>query len=152
MIQTLYLTLAGGFSNEEAFAVKSDKDLSELRCILRGYKYQLGDTALLRATKPDQTVCYLSGTPEGENAYRFRLSKQIAAAPGDVQCDVSISRGTGTISSDQFLLKVRPPSAEGEMTQSESEYLGFSDLILNTVNAEEISYSEIEAMWRGAVL
>ncbi len=147
MIQTLYLTLSGGFSEEEAFAVKSDKDLSTLRCVLRGYRYAPYDTALLRATKPDGTVCYLSGINDGENAFRFTLTEQMTTVTGDVLCDVSVCRGTGTVSSDQFIIKVRPPSAAGAMTASESEYLGFSDLILNTVAAEEISNQEINSIW-----
>lgn len=150
MIQTLYLTMTGDISEEEAFAVRSDKDLSVLRCILRGYHNQPRDTALLRATKPDGMVCYLSGIPEGENAFRFTLTEQMTTVPGDVVCDVSIHRGTGTISSDQFVLKVRPPSAAGEMTQSESEYLGFTDLIINTVDAHELSLNSIDAIWEDA--
>ncbi len=148
MTQTVYLTMAGGFSEEEAFAVNTDRDLSELRCILRGYRYEDNDTALLRATKPDETVCYLSGVPDGENAFRFTLTEQMTAVTGDVTCDVSICRGTGTVSSDQFILKVRPPSAAGAMTESESEYIGFPELIKNTVNAEEITESEINTIWK----
>ena len=150
MTQTVYLTLAGGFSEEEVFGVQSDKDLSELRCILLGYEYKNNDTALLRATKPDNTVCYLSGIHEGENVFRFTLTEQMTAVAGDVHCDVSICRGTGTISSDHFILKVRPPAAAGAMTESESEYLGFADLILYTVNAEEITTREIDTMWEEA--
>lgn len=150
MIQTLSLSMAGNFSDQEIYGVQSDKDLSQVRCILRGYRYQAGDTALLRATKPDETVCYLSGVYENENIFRFVLTKQITAVAGDVRCDVSLCRGTGTISSDQFILKVRPPSAAGAMSASESEYIGFPDLILNTVNAEEITLREIDTMWKEA--
>lgn len=147
MIQSVYLSMAGGFSDEEAFAVQSDQDLSALHCILRGYHYEKGDTALLRAAKPDGTVCYLSGIAEGENTFQFILTKQMTTVCGDINCDISICRGTGTISSDQFTLKVRPPSATGEITESESEYLGFAELILNTVNAEEITEEEIDQIW-----
>lgn len=148
MIQSVYLTMAGGFSDEEIFAVQSDKDLAALRCVLRGYRYEKNDTALLRATKADGTVCYLSGVLEGENVFRFTVTEQMTAVTGDVCCDISICRGTGTISSDQFILKVRPPSAAGAMTESESEYLGFPDLILNTVNAEQITNDEIDLIWK----
>ena len=150
MIQTLSLSMSGNFSDQEIFGVQSDKDLSEIRCILRGYRYQAGDTALLRATKPDDTVCYLSGISDGENVFRFLLTEQITAVTGDVRCDVSLCRGAGMISSDQFTLKVRPPSAAGAMTESESEYLGFPDLILNTINAEEITFGEIDTLWKEA--
>ena len=150
MTQTISLSMAGAFSDLEIYGVQSDRDLSQLRCILKGYRYQKSDTALLRATKPDGTVCYLSGVNEGENAFRFVLSEQMTAITGDVCCDVSICRGEGMISSDQFILKVRPPSAAGTMTESESEYLGFPELILNTVNAEEITLKEIDDMFKEA--
>lgn len=147
MTQSVYLTLRGGFCDEEIYAVQSDRDLSEIRCVLRGYRYQPADTALLRATKPDGTVCYLAGEQEGENIFRFRLTEQMTAVAGDVRCDVALSRGDGTVSSDEFLLKVRPPAAAGEMTESESEYMGFTELIKNTVNAQEITEEEINAIW-----
>ena len=147
MTQSVYLTLNGGFCDEEIYAVQSDRDLSEIRCILRGYRCEPADTALLRATKPDGTVCYLAGKKDGENAFRFRLTAQMTAVTGDVRCDVSLTRGEGTVSSDEFLLKVRPPAAAGEMTESESEYIGFTELIKNTVNAQEITEEEIDAIW-----
>ena len=148
MIQTLYLTLNGAFSDCEAYAVQSDRSLGVLRCVLRSYRYQPLDTALLRATKPDGTVCYLSGESDGENAFRFTMTEQLTAVEGDVRCDISVVRGDGTLSSDEFILKVRPPSAAGEMTESESEYVGFVDLINNTVNAREITEQEINLIWK----
>ena len=121
MIQTLYLSFHGGISEGEAFAVQGDKNLSTLRCVLRGYRYREGDTALLRATKPDGTVCYLSGMGDSENAFRFLLTDQMTAVEGDVRCDVALHREEGIISTDEFLLKVRPAAAAGEMTASETE-------------------------------
>ena len=113
MIQTVYLTLKGGLSEEEAFAVQSDKGLSTLRCVLKGYRYRNGDTAKLRATKPDGTPCFLAGVLHSENSFCFTLTEEITAVEGDLPCDITLSRGEGILSSDEFLLKVRPPAAEG---------------------------------------
>ena len=44
MTQTLNLTLTGNVPEEEVYGVQSDKDLSELQHILRGYEYQNIDT------------------------------------------------------------------------------------------------------------
>lgn len=147
MTQTVHLTMTGGFSDEVAFAVQSDKLLPSLRCILKGYRYEPGDTALFRATKPDGNVCYISGITEGGNVFRITVTEQLTTVPGDVKCDLCIYRGTGMISSDEFLLKVRPPSAAGAMTESESEYLGFPDLILYTINPQPITTGEIDTIW-----
>ena len=151
MIQTVYLTMTGGFSDQEVFTVQSDRNLSVLRCILRGYSHEEKDTALLRATKPDGEVCYLSGILDGENAFHFTLTEQMTTVTGDVLCDISICRGDGIISSDQFILKVRPPSAAGAMTESESEYIGLSELIKNTLEASEITPEEIDLIWEETV-
>lgn len=147
MIQTIYLTLNGGFSEEEVYGVCADKDLASLRCVLKGYAYQSSDLAILRAAKPDGTVCYISGSKEGENAFRFILSEQITAVEGDVRCDININRGNGTVSSDEFILKVRPPTAIGEMKESDSEYTGLRELILDTMEASAITIEEIDQIW-----
>lgn len=147
MTQTLYLTLNGGFSDGEVSAVCADKDLGTLRCVLKGYRFEEGDAAILRAKKPDGTACYLAGTCEGGNAFRFPFTEQLTAVEGDVRCDVCLTRGSGSISSDEFILKIRPPSAAGEMVESESEYEGFAALINNAVQAKEITVDEINLLW-----
>ena len=75
------------------------------------------------------------------------MTEQLTAVAGDVHCDIALYRDGGTLSSDEFLIKVRPPAATGEMTESESEYIGLSKLILNTVNAAEIAEEEIDLFW-----
>lgn len=147
MTQTITLTLSGDFSHKEAYAVRTDKDLSRLRCVLRGYRYESGDTAILRAQKPDGKSYYLSGRVDGENAFVFTLTDQATAVEGDVFCDICIYRGDGNLSSDAFLIKVRPPAAEGDQIPSENDYTGFVELIKNTVNAQEITQEEINLMW-----
>ena len=147
MTQTITLTLSGDFSHKEAYAVRTDKDLSRLRCVLRGYRYESGDTAILRAQKPDGKSYYLSGSVDGENAFVFTLTDQATAVEGDVFCDICIYRGDGNLSSDAFLIKVRPPAAEGDQIPSENDYTGFVELIKNTVNAQEITKEEINLMW-----
>lgn len=147
MTQTIILTLSGDFSHKEVYAVRTDKDLSRLRCVLRGYRYESGDTAILRAQKPDGAKCYLAGESDGENAFGFTLTDQMTAAEGDVFCDICIYRGDGNLSSDAFLIKVRPPAAEGDEIPSENDYTGFVELIKNTVNAREITESEINLIW-----
>lgn len=121
MTQTLYLSFQGGISDAEAFAVQGDRNLSSLRCVLRGYRYRNNDTALLRATKPDGTVCYLTGTHDTENAFRFILTEQITDLEGDARCDIALTRGNGIISTDEFLLKIRPAAASGDMTNTQKE-------------------------------
>lgn len=147
MTQTITLTLSGDFSHKEAYAVRTDKDLSRLRCVFRGYRYESGDTAILRAQKPDGKSYYLSGRVDGENAFVFTLTDQATAVEGDVFCDICIYRGDGNLSSDAFLIKVRPPAAEGDQIPSENDYTGFVELIKNTVNAQEITKEEINLMW-----
>ena len=147
MTQTITLTLSGDFSHKEAYAVRTDKDLSRLRCVFRGYRYESGDTAILRAKKPDGKSYYLSGRVDGENAFVFTLTDQATAVEGDVFCDICIYRGDGNLSSDAFLIKVRPPAAEGDQIPSENDYTGFVELIKNTVNAQEITREEINLMW-----
>lgn len=147
MTQTITLTLSGDFSHKEAYAVRTDKDLSRLRCVFRGYRYESGDTAILRAQKPDGKSYYLSGRVDGENAFVFTLTDQATAVEGDVFCDICIYRGDGNLSSDAFLIKVRPPAAEGDQIPSENDYTGFVELIKNTVNAQEITQEEINLMW-----
>lgn len=147
MTQTITLTLSGDFSHKEAYAVRTDKDLSRLRCVFRGYRYEPGDTAILRAQKPDGKSYYLSGRVDGENAFVFTLTDQATAVEGDVFCDICIYRGDGNLSSDAFLIKVRPPAAEGDQIPSENDYTGFVELIKNTVNAQEITKEEINLMW-----
>ena len=114
MIQTVYLSLNGVFSDSEAYATQGDRNLASLRCVIGGYRYEEGDTALLRATKPDGTACFLAGTCESENAFRFSLTESITAVEGDVRCDIALSRGEGIISCDEFLLRVRPAAATEE--------------------------------------
>lgn len=147
MTQTITLTLSGDFSHKEAYAVRTDKDLSRLRCVFRGYRYESGDTAILRAQKPDGKSYYLSGRVDGENAFVFTLTDQATAVEGDVFCDICIYRGDGNLSSDAFLIKVRPPAAEGDQIPSENDYTGFVELIKNTVDAQEITKEEINLMW-----
>lgn len=147
MTQTITLTLSGDFSHKEAYAVRTDKDLSRLRCVFRGYRYESGDTAILRAQKPDGKSYYLSGRVDGENAFVFTLTDQATAVEGDVFCDICIYRGDGNLSSDAFLIKVRPPAAEGDQIPSENDYTGFVELIKNTVDAQEITNEEIDLMW-----
>lgn len=147
MTQTITLTLSGDFSHKEAYAVRTDKDLSRLRCVFRGYRYESGDTAILRAQKPDGKSYYLSGRVDGENAFVFTLTDQATAVEGDVFCDICIYRGDGNLSSDAFLIKVRPPAAEGDQIPSENDYTGFVELIKNTVDAQEITQEEINLMW-----
>ena len=147
MTQTITLTLSGNFSHKEAYAVRTDKDLSRLRCVFRGYRYESGDTAILRAQKPDGKSYYLSGRVDGENAFVFTLTDQATAVEGDVFCDICIYRGDGNLSSDAFLIKVRPPAAEGDQIPSENDYTGFVELIKNTVNAQEITNEDIDRRW-----
>lgn len=147
MTQTIILTLSGNFSHKEIYAVRTDKDLSKLRCVFKGYRYESGDTAILRAKKPDGTNCYLAGECDGENAFSFTLTDQTTAVEGDVFCDICIYRGDANLSSDAFLIKVRPPAAEGDQIPSENDYTGFVELIKNTVNAQEITNEEIDRMW-----
>lgn len=147
MIQTIHLTFKGDFSDCEVHGVQTDGNLGQLRAVLRGYRHRENDTALLRATKPDGTVCYLSGIPDGENAFCFPMTEQLTAVAGDVQCDIVLCRDGGSLSSDEFLIKVRPPAATGEMTESKSEYSGLPQLILNTVDATAITEEEIDLIW-----
>jgi hypothetical protein len=146
MTQTVYLTLAGKISEGAATAVSGDKDARILRCVIKDYVPAEGDFVTLRATKPDDTVLYLTAVYKG-GAAEVTLNDQVLAVSGDVRCDLSIVNGSKILSTDEFVLSVRPASASGTAVESANEFKALQDLFAAIGALETVSETEISQLW-----
>lgn len=164
-IQKVTLTMRGNPSAVRMSGVQGDRDrrVMALRLTSNGKPYVPAGEVLptLRATKPDGNVCYLTGTLScvpGE--VLVPMTAQLLAAPGNVRCDLSLvdSEG-GTVTSDEFILRVRPPSASGEVIESSDEFAALTDMIALVLELKEmveaigpIPTDEIREIWNEVIL